>query len=409
MQANPPRVLMVANGAPPHRLGGAEIVTWRVAAELVAAGYPAAVLAVDDAPEAQLGVLERRERDGVVLYSLGTSRGLDAHPRAHETMSRVLGLWRPDAVWVHHPSGLGLEAIEVAASHGQPLGVTFHDYWWFCPRGQLINAVERPCTGPAADRCPGCLAPGTPLPLRAASRALTAPWWADRQARARSLLTGAALRTAPSRHVAGRYRDWLGVDVEWLPNPAATVRRLPAQAASGPIRVGYFGTLLPSKGVEVLARAARRVGPGRVALEFHGPLPAGRGWRRWRDRLRRLAAAADVRWAGPYGAGELDRRMGGVEIVAVPSLWEENAPLVIDEALAAGRPVLASAVGGLGERLDDPDLDLLLPAGDVDAWAGALADTAGLRRRSAAALARPTARPEQTPDAVQFLRRLVGR
>ncbi len=409
MSPRPARVLLVANGVPPHRLGGAELVAWRVARDLVAAGFEAAMLAVDDAPEAQLGVLDRRERDGIALYSLGAQRGLDTHPRAHEAMSRVLGLWRPDAVWVHHPSGLGLEAIEVAADHGPAFAVTFHDYWWFCPRGQLMDAGGRPCAGPAADRCPGCLAPGAPKPLRSAARAVTARWWADRQARARALLSGAAIRTAPSRHVAGRYRDWLGVDVEYLSNPAPTVRRLPEQARSGPVRVGYFGTLLPSKGVDVLVRAVRRVGPGRVTLELHGPLPTGAHWRSWRRQLRRLAAAADVRWAGPYGAEELDRRMGGVEIVAVPSLWEENAPLVIDEARAAGRPLLASAVGGLGERLDHPALDLLLPAGDVEAWAAALADTAGLRRRSVAALTRPPEGRRDAPGIGQIVRRLTGR
>ena len=409
MSPGPARVLLVANGVPPHRLGGAELVAWRIARILAASGFEAALLAVDDAPEAQLGVLERRERDGVALYSLGTRRGLDEHPRAHEAMSRVLGLWRPDAVWVHHPSGLGLEAIEVAAGDGPPLAVTLHDYGWFCPRGQLMDTAGRPCAGPAADRCPGCLAPGAPRPLQSTARAVTAHWWADRQARARALLIGAALRTAPSRHVVGRYQDWLGVDVQWLPNPAPTVRRLPAQARSGPVRVGYFGTLLPSKGVEVLVRAARRVGPGRIALELHGPLPAGPQWRRWRRQLRRLAVAANVRWAGPYGAEELDRRMGGVEIVAVPSLWEENAPLVIDEARAAGRPVLASAVGGLGERLDHPALDLLLPAGDVESWAAALADTAGLRRRSGMALTRPSEDPRDDPDFGQVVRRLTGR
>jgi glycosyltransferase involved in cell wall biosynthesis len=101
--------------------------------------------------------------------------------------------------------------------------------------------------------------------------------------------------------------------------------------------------------------------------------------------------------------------MGGVEIVAVPSLWEENAPLVIDEARAAGRPVLASAVGGLGERLDHPALDLLLPAGDVESWAAALADTAGLRRRSGMALTRPSEDPRDDPDFGQVVRRLTGR
>ncbi len=405
----PPRILLIANGAPPERSGGAEIVAWRLATAVADEGGPAAVQAPDDTPDARHRVLEPRERDGVALYTLGTSRGRDHHPRAREAASRVLGLWRPDVIWVHHPSGLGLGAIEVAASAGLPLAVTFHDYWWFCPRGQLLDARGHRCPGPDPQRCPDCLAPGAPRPLRGIARALTAHSWAARQARAQTLLLAATRLTAPSDHVADRYRRWLSREVEVLRNPPPALRRLPPPPPTGPIRIGYFGSLLPSKGVDVLARAVRRGGPGRARLELHRAQPRGPRWQPWPQPLRGLAAAARARWMGPYPQGELDRRLAGVEVVAVPSLWEENAPLVIDEARAAGRPVLASAVGGAGERLDTERMDRLLPPGDVAAWASALVDPRDLRRRLAAALHRPPPSSDRSRALSAFVRRLAAR
>lgn len=63
--------------------------------------------------------------------------------------------------------------------------------------------------------------------------------------------------------------------------------------------------------------------------------------------------------------------MARADWVVVPSLWWENAPLVIEEARAAGRPVIASGIGGMAERVADGVDGLHVPPGD----AAALAET----------------------------------
>jgi len=57
--------------------------------------------------------------------------------------------------------------------------------------------------------------------------------------------------------------------------------------------------------------------------------------------------------------------------IVVPSIWWENAPLVIEEARAAGRPVICSGVGGMAERVAHGVRGLHTPPGD----AAALAET----------------------------------
>lgn len=69
--------------------------------------------------------------------------------------------------------------------------------------------------------------------------------------------------------------------------------------------------------------------------------------------------------------------MADVDWVVVPSLWWENAPLVILEAQAAGRPVIASGIGGMAEMVKDGETGLLVPPGDAAALAEALRTAAG--------------------------------
>jgi glycosyltransferase involved in cell wall biosynthesis len=58
--------------------------------------------------------------------------------------------------------------------------------------------------------------------------------------------------------------------------------------------------------------------------------------------------------------------------VVVPSLWYENQPFSILEAFAAGKPVIASDLGGMAELVTNGDRGLLVPPGDVQALAEAM-------------------------------------
>jgi glycosyltransferase involved in cell wall biosynthesis len=160
-------------------------------------------------------------------------------------------------------------------------------------------------------------------------------------------------------------------------------------------RVVFAGRIVTAKGVGVLIHAA-----GAVDAEF---VICGGGRRL--DAMRRLTRRLGVRervcFKGWLGADELAHELAEASVVVIPSVWPEPFGLVGIEALAAGRPVVASSTGGVGDWLEDGVSGLCVRPGDAPALARALnellADPARQRTMGAAGREMVAARfsPEQ--------------
>ncbi len=100
-----------------------------------------------------------------------------------------------------------------------------------------------------------------------------------------------------------------------------------------------------------------------------------------------------------------------LDALVVPSVWYENAPLVISEAFAAGLPVVASRLGGMAEAVRD-GIDGLLFApsdpGDLARVLRALATEPGLLDRLAAGVRAPRPLATEISDLLSLARELVG-
>ena len=180
----------------------------------------------------------------------------------------------------------------------------------------------------------------------------------------------------------------------------------PGQAGPGhrALVVGV-GRLAAQKGFATLLRAAarwqRRGTVPLLIIAGEGPLEA---------ELRRQAADAgvSVRFLGPRG--DVPALLAAADVVVVPSTWE-GQPLIVQEALRAGRPLVATRVGGIAGLTGD-DGALLVPPGDAEALSAAvirlLDDPGAAARLAAAARARAALLPTETAALDQALR-LYGR
>lgn len=131
-------------------------------------------------------------------------------------------------------------------------------------------------------------------------------------------------------------------------------------------RVVFAGRIVAAKGVRVLVRAARA-----VDAEF---VICGDGWQldATRRLARRLGVNERVCFRGWLGAEELAHELAEASVVVVPSIWPEPFGLVGIEAMAAGRPVVASSTGGIVDWLEDGVNGLCVTPGDAPALARAL-------------------------------------
>ena len=121
------------------------------------------------------------------------------------------------------------------------------------------------------------------------------------------------------------------------------------------------GRLTAEKGVATALEAARLAGVP-IVIAGTGPLS---------DSL--AARFPEVSFVGLLGQEELRHLLGTATAVVVPSQWFENASMSVLEAMAAGVPVVASRIGGIPEQVIDGREGLLVPPGDVDALAAAMA------------------------------------
>lgn len=122
----------------------------------------------------------------------------------------------------------------------------------------------------------------------------------------------------------------------------------------------YVGRLSEEKGVETLIRAAVARKDIPVHVVGTGPDEA---------RLKALAAAlgaTNVHFRGWMSGGELRQEYANASFIVVPSVWYEVFGLIVLEAYAAGKPVIASQIGGLGELVRDGETGFLTSAGDPE-------------------------------------------
>ena len=171
---------------------------------------------------------------------------------------------------------------------------------------------------------------------------------------------------------------WVKPDaIMQIPNPllpGSHFKNTSRNRSPGPRKIGFLGRLEPRKGVLELAKALRLILPSCPdwTVEFAGrPMPSclsgtdpanvvGRHLRPFVNQ---------VRFLDNLPADEAADWLQGLDIFVFPSLWD-NFPYVILEAMACGKPIVATRTGAVPEMLGD--CGLLVPVGSVAHLAGSI-------------------------------------
>jgi glycosyltransferase involved in cell wall biosynthesis len=306
----------------------------------------------------------------------------------------------PDLVHFHHINGFSAAAIPAMKNLGLPVFFTATDFWALCTRTTLFRPDDNSvCSGPETSaKCLSCAQPRLPHWVARTAIMLSNDNTAKLSKAIAQLLPlknrldsmTTALNTADrvitatnfQANMLGRYgvKESLIKVIRYgvrlgelprrtdLPDTFSTTNRL---------KIVFIGSLIPIKGGHILLEALRKLPNeklGCVDVTIYGKTPTEN--KDYAVLLQEHVAHLQdsVRFPGLFSHDEIGTVLRNAHLCVIPSIWYENAPLVLCSAIAAGTPVLISNMRGMTEVIEDGVNGISFPAGDSDQLAHNLSE-----------------------------------
>jgi glycosyltransferase involved in cell wall biosynthesis len=356
------RIAFVNTLYPPYGGSGAEATLRILAMRLAACGHDCTILTLSPSR-----FEEERKVDGIpVLYlpldNLFWPHGghrppmlgplfqlLDAYnPLMRQRFGRALARFHPDVVHCHNLLGFSVSAWAAADALGIPVVQTLHDYNLACPRGAMWRPKGGNCNVPCAE----CWMFATPR--RALSHVPYAITSVSHRVLDRVAAAGVFRKVPRARVIRGNNLE-----------EDATVGGSQPTPNHGPLRLGFLGRLHPAKGLEILFDALAALPPSAVTLHI-----AGRGAPDYEAALRTYGAPhVNVKFLGHVVPADFFPK---IDLLVIPSVWEDPFPRVFHEALAYGVPSLVSPLGGLPEVIEHGRTGFIAPSATAEGLCEAL-------------------------------------
>jgi glycosyltransferase involved in cell wall biosynthesis len=358
------RIMMLAQSFAPI-VGGEERVVEDLSRELVSRGHDVSIATLQ-----QPGDLPNDEVAGAKVHLLRSSsyrvtrsnRNVERRhappipdPETVLDLSRVLRRERPQVVHAHN--WIVHSYLPLAGGAHSALALSLHDYGLICATRRL-RRKDHVCSGPAPVKCQQCA-----VEHYGVTKGLVAAFGTRSQESRLRRHVDAFLPVSSTVEELCRMRE--GEVSRVIPNFIGELPPAPlddprlAQLPEEPF-ILFFGDVTEDKGAWVLAEAYRR-------LEDPPPLVLiGRCY------IDELANRPGVHVMGPWPHALAIEALRRSLFSVAPSLWPEPFGLVALEAAAAGKPIVASNMGGLRDIIVDGETGLVVPAEDKRALAAAM-------------------------------------
>lgn len=360
------RILICSNVYPPNFIGGAELVAHQQAKRLAAAGHEVEVFAGESRPFGQHYDLLEERFDGLTVYRVQlTSEDYRSefinfyHLPVEQHFCRLLKRFRPDVVHAHNLIGLSARIMCLAKEFGSKVILTVHDHWGYCLKNTIMKTEGVRCTD--FSRCEECQPfvddhDNRRIPIRM------------RQDYMKLALSSVDAFISPSRYLADSYGlagvpaekinvVWNGVDMKKMD---AIGRTTPPNG----LRFSFFGYFGKHKGLHTLLDALALL--RRKGVDVRVNLVGEGDQREAYDRQLQASGCAHlVKFWGKIPNDEIGAAYSATDVLVLPSIWPENQPVSIIEAMACGIPVIASNIGGIPELVADGENGFLFESGNA--------------------------------------------
>jgi len=359
------RIVICCNVYPPNFLGGAELIAHYQAKALKQLGHEVVIFTGDTQHCGKRYSLRREAYGDLTVYRVSLwptdyqSEFVNfSHREVEQHFDALLEDFSPDVVHLHNLIGLSVGIIHLAKRRKIKTVLTVHDHWGFCYKNTLLKYGAEVCSN--YTRCAKCMpfvqdGDGKQIPIRLRRDFLAMQ------------LSEVDVFISPSRYLAEAYIEaglpasrfkviLYGIDVKRFEN----LRKI---QASGYVRFSYIGHLGRHKGVHTILEALSLLGERtqvRINLVGDGPQRTF-----YEQRVHELGWGKSVRFWGKVDNGCIERVYRETDVLVLPSIWPENHPVSITEAMASRIPVIASRMGGIPELVEDGKTGYLLEAGNA--------------------------------------------
>lgn len=397
------QILLITHFFPPTHNAGTENYTLGLAQAFLARGHQVQVLCAADwhSGEAYWNGITADQYLGVPVLRIHLNWTKAANPNRVLFESAEVEHWldqyllshRPDLIHVTSTYSLGVGLLRSARRANIPLVLTLMDFWFLCPRTSLLRSDDQLCDGRTTPQeCQECMLTSSHFYRRTRAMLpaeLQTVIWSGiahvpllaRRRGARGLALNMARRKLEMRKElelpnlilahstivprmlaqAGLSQRVVqlsnGLDLDWAAH-------FPGKNGSPLVRFGYIGQVTKIKGVHLLVQAFQQLATkGRARLDIWGDLDREPIYGQEIHDL--VANHPAIALHGPFTRAQLAQVLAEIDVLVVPSLWYENAPLVIAEAFATQTPVIATNLGGMAEAISHGSNGLLFARGDV--------------------------------------------
>lgn len=393
------KVLQVLNHFLPQQTAGTEVYTWALSKELQQRGAEVKLVIPHYGKQDSADYLF----DGLSVHQYAepsvVDRSLIMGFRAPDGLQHFIAYLKteqPDLVHFHElagSNGITLKHVQAAKASGSKVLMTFHLAGYSCKTGTLVYKGETLCDGVIdLHKCSSCY-------LHTKGYENVAPYLVNASAVLHQLSIdaskwnnklGTALGTVPiiaklkanlhnlvencDRVVTitnwyqrvllanGINKDKISYIPQGLPLSADAV---PLQHKKGnqPLQLLFLGRINPFKGLHLLLEAVSTIDPSLVELSVYGNSDD----EAYESGLRsKTINRTNIHWRGKLQQQDVVATLQGHDVLCLCSTFSEMSPLVIQEAFAAGIPVIASHVYGNAEQIRHGENGLLFRFKDVD-------------------------------------------
>jgi glycosyltransferase involved in cell wall biosynthesis len=386
------KILLVSNGYPPTSYGGVEVYTHDLARGLVECGHDVSVFCRESDFSLPDYSILHDQGEVEITRVVNDFKNIRTFIETYrdETINQIFKTYidkkRPDIIHFNHLIGLSVDLPEIARQYGIPVLFTLHDYWSICHRVQLVDCSGKFCSGPQTTcACDACVRRTKPegslqtrlliglrdrlpfkirLMIRRVVRGqgnrspiypITGQMLNERNLEFKNVL-GPFIKLVPSEFVKSLFvsNGFNGDEIKVLPLGIPPMKKdgKPMKSSENdPIQIGFVGTFIPNKGVDVLLKAFKLIPDAHIELKMYGRDDVNPGY------MKKLYALAEgdhrINFCGPFPPERRVDYFQQFNWLVVPSLFPETFSFVAREALQLHIPVIASKIGALTEVIRD--------------------------------------------------------